>query len=190
MKLINHPDSFSTGVRVMMRVLRTKDRLPSYQPDFKRRTKILISHDEEEYQDNLSEFVASSVAGERIYASVSARDIGKASRCFREKQLASEYEFSKDDPHQFYRLISERWKSSLMDKKATIKSGSLWLFDCDTPEEEKTLIEYLKTVGIDQPYKYSTKSGTHVITSPFNSGKMPSSIKSIIDRNAVMLLGY
>lgn len=179
--IMEHPTSYTTGARVLFLKGRHKD------GKHDQRTIISISNDETEFQRRLDELYDIAKPGERIYASAGERDVKRAIRIFRERQLASEYDA---DPAKFYFRLHDRWASALNSPHA--QAEKLWLFDCDDDGQ-------LGLVGSElaehyhrdrRPYRYRSKSGWHIITAPFDRTKIAEDARKLIHDNAIMLWGY
>jgi hypothetical protein len=149
------------------------------------RTLTRISYSSEEFYINLKSLSELAVPNERIYASVGSRDISKATRLFKERQLAASYE---PDETIFYKNVESRWVSCLMDSKT--QEEKWFLFDCDNYNEFDDTNEELKKVYGTRYYAYSTKSGHHIITSPFDKSLLSQEIQLLINHNPLMLWAY
>jgi hypothetical protein len=182
--LIKHDDSFKEGVRILMLVSRRKDGCED------NRVKRYQSTSVEEFDEILQKLMDKMQPGQRIYASACPRDAARAVRDFKQKQLDNSYA---DDPLDFYLNIESRWKTSLMQKWCEVKSKKLFMFDCDTPEEELVVKLLLKEVyKEDYTYSYYTKNGIHILTKPFDIGRTQYSAeaKRLLKTNALMLWAY
>ena len=179
MKLLDHNDSFKYGTRVLMLIGRNKDEAKRRGPIRK------VSKSIDEFDRVLKELVLLSKPGERIYASLSPRDVKKASYHFKLKQLHAEHE----NDVTFYDRLESVWMSALMQKEACIKSHSRWLIDCDSEEEFTTAMADLGT-SLPINYCYKTKNGWHIIIRPRNRMDLSDFVNSKLDMNAMMLWGY
>ena len=176
-----HPEEFRSGTRVLLLVSRRKDGAAATQ----RITR--VSHDPEQFGRRHAELATMAAPGDRIYASASARNLKRASRLFRQRQLDADYDA---EPMGFYRGLEGRWHSCLMSKEAQI--DNLYLFDCDEPGDldnvrEQLHLHYSRDM---EPYEYATKNGYHVVTQAFNFGEMKEQVQRLICRNAMMLWSY
>jgi hypothetical protein len=178
MKQILHPSRFRCGTRILMLVGRNKDGVE------KQRVINRVSHSSIDFNKLWTELSLISKPGERIYASVNARNVKKASRIFKIKQLDSEYD---QDPLEFYRKLEARWISSLMN--VTAREDKYLLFDCDTAED-KVAVEKEVLPLVKDYYSYKTVNGLHYIVEPFNRSKLTESAKKILKENAFLLLSY
>jgi hypothetical protein len=183
---IGHPARFQQGTRVLMLTARHKDGNETERKVFR------IAHDETEYFRRLEQLEEMMRPGERIYASGCARDVAKAARIFRERQLASEYD---EDPTAFYRGLENRWISCLMDPKA--RSEKLWMFDCDDEEDIAAVKaevldrgQELGIGGITDPrvHHYRTASGLHVLTPTFDRTKIDGNVVALLHPDPLILL--
>lgn len=181
MKVIDHPMSFSDGTRVLLLKGRHKDGLAD------QRCIMRVSHSQEEFSRRLGELSAAWREGERIYVTAGRRSVQAASRIFRERQLASEYDA---DPMAFYRSIHNRWVSSLMDPKA--QEQKLWLFDCDSQADIDAAWGALAKHHDPQAmqYGYPTKNGLHIVCTPFDRSNLPEHVAKLLHINPIMLWGF
>jgi hypothetical protein len=178
---IEHPASFMQGTRLVMLKGRNKDGVAE------QRTILRVSYSADQFFRNLVHLTCELRAGERIYASAGERDVKKAIRLFKERQLAADYD---DDPELFYRHIEARWASCLMDVKA--QGDKLWLIDCDTAADAEIARAEI-AAHYDRPmkpYAYATKSGEHIILQPFDRSKLSDRVRGMLQENAIMLWAY
>lgn len=185
MTAINHPSNFKEGVRILMRVLRTKD---GGKGNVDRHAKKVITRNSTEFDNALVELVNTMQSTERIYSTVDARDSKKAIRLFKQNQLDNDYSKA---PEEFYLDIKNRWVSSLQSPRSRMTSNFLW--DCDTIEEFEELVRELGTnAGLSSILDvYPTKNGGHIITQPFEYPKLiDPKWHPILHKNAMMLWVY
>lgn len=185
---VDHPTSFKQGVRLVMRVWRNKEHEEGRRPG-----KTVITGTVDEWEAATTNLLAESIRGERVYASAECRDVERAIRVFKERQLAADY----DAPiprHDFYHNCFQRWISCLGSPAASAEK--LFLFDCDTLEDYERLkadmaaapAEY---VGADKVlHTYPTKNGTHVVTKPFNPGLLGIESRRLLQKNPLLLVGW
>jgi hypothetical protein len=183
MILIDHPDEFRTGSRVLMLTARHKD-------GHEHERKIMrVSHDADQYKRRLEFLMEIARPGERIYASAAARDIAKAMRVFREHQLASEFD---SDPTDFYRRLDDRWVSALMSTRSV--ASKRWIFDADTTEQLEAITNEVATRKFPpgtEPYSYFTKSGgMHIVTHPFDRSKLSATVQKTLHADSMLLVAY
>ncbi|MDE3023036.1 MAG: hypothetical protein KGI54_14505, partial [Pseudomonadota bacterium] len=154
----SHPEKFKTGTRVLHLRGRHKDGVEM------QRSVTRASHSVEEFDEYFTELLCLRQENERIYASASARDVKKAIRDFKERQLENDYDL---DPAHFYQNLNTRWVSALM--QPTCQSEKFWLFDCDT-QEDKQIVEDVFDCFYhgEDPYWYITKNGWHALARPFD----------------------
>jgi hypothetical protein len=179
--LIEHPPSFKEGTRVLMLKSRHKDGIT------KEREVTRITHSITHFDREFAELLGMAQPNERIYASAGSRDISKAVRMFKHRQLDADYD---DDPHKFYRALMDRWISVLMDQ--ICQEEKFWLFDCDSSSDAFEAQEGLRQ-HYDRPikpYTYETKSGWHVITQPFDPTRLTDGVRSMIHKNPIILWAY
>lgn len=184
---IEHPETFKEGVRLVMRVWRNKE-----QQEGRRPGRTLISHCAQSWAAAVDALSAECVTGERVYASGEARNIEKAIRVFKERQLAADYD-APEVRHDFYNSCFNRWLSCLGAPQASAET--YFLFDCDTPEDYETLKMEMAAappeyVGGKIVHTYRTKNGVHVFTKPFNPGLLSIPMRRLRQTNPLMLVGW
>jgi len=184
--MINHPEHYKEGTRVLLLSGRYKDGLKTQRKINK------ISHNKEEFSQKLDELMLLKQEGERIYVSAGSRDLLKAIRFFKQKQLDNDYN---PDLTEFFKKIQTRWVSSLMSPHAQDKETKVWLFDCDTEEQSNIVNDFFIEKEIKY-YRYFTKNGNHYLVKPFNKKLIPLNteeghlIKSAFHENPMMLWSY
>jgi hypothetical protein len=177
--IINHSKyDMSSGTRVLLLKGRHKDGLT------RQRTITRVTHNEEQWEEAFDVLMTIMENGERIYGTAGQRDVKKAARKFKERQLAAEYD---QDPLAFYRKMDFRWASCLMDESC--QADKKWLFDCDNADHVVRVSTFLTDNNIPF-YEYDTKNGLHCITSPFNRSKLPDGLDQVLHTNALSLLVY
>ena len=178
MRVIDHPESFMSGTRVLLLTSRHKDGVE------KERVVLRVSHSEEYFRRELRDLISIMRQTERIYATAGARDLAKASRLLKERQLANDYDA---DPMAFYRVLHSRWAACLMDTKA--QADKVWLFDCDTSgDADDARAEIAMHYDRETPpYSYKSKSGEHIIVSPFDKSRLSDGVRGLLQENAIML---
>jgi hypothetical protein len=177
MQEIHHHANFAGGTRVLLLTARHKDGCAAERKIFR------ISHDAVQFSKLLAELQELMKPGERIYASVGARDVAKAARLFKHRMIDAEYD---QRPLEFYENLQARWVSCLMDEKA--QASKDWIFDIDDPArglEAANILRHLAEV-----YVYDTKNGVHMVTQPFDLKELPDWLKACLHRNAMMLWGW
>jgi hypothetical protein len=187
MNLINHPDEFKKGVRILMRCKRNKDGEGSTGGD--RKSKKVITSSPEEYEAGLQLLIEGAEGGERIYATADARDWDKAIRAFKQRVLDHDYA-QEGIRNGFYRDSANQIISCLQGPEARLTRLFLW--DCDSAGEFEQMRSIL--YGIEQVaivHAYETKNGGHIITSPFEYPKLLNpELHHLLQKNAMMLLAY
>jgi hypothetical protein len=181
MKLIDHPDSFKHGIRVLLLVGRHKDGIA------KQRKITRISKGLEDFDKQFNSLLKIKEENERIYASACERDMLSAIRKFRFQQLEAEYS---NDYFNFYFNIEARMVSALMDPTSTYKSGKLWMFDCDSKEEYEEVFARIRELDISIQYSYNTKNGIHLFVKPFNKMDFSPLMNEKFSDNPMMLWAY
>jgi len=193
--LINHPEEFKQGVRILMRTLRSKDGGKKNNPD--RVAEKLVSRSPEEFDKIFEHLLKNRKDQERIYSTVDARNLDKAIRKFKYDQLDADY-FDKESRNSFYIDIYNRWISALQSPQS--RDGTLFLIDIDNGEnDEKKIRTDLEALfqglsgmmgGLQFVPKivddYRTKNGCHIITTPFNPSLFPHEVK----KNSMILWAY
>ena len=181
MHMIEHPERFRTGTRVLMLKGRHKDGIVN------ERTVLRVTHSVEHFEKALRELVTMATDGERIYGSAGERCMSSAIREFKRRQLDADYD---DDPQRFYRAINDRWVASLM--QPTSQADKMWLFDCDSPADAD-LVESELARHYDRPvapYRYASKSGAHIVVQPFNRALLTDASRRLIHDNAIILWAF
>ena len=183
MTIIEHPNQFKQGVRIVMLVLRGKDGGVA-KPDHG--AKKIITTNEVEWNKavlELKQQAEENDIGERIYASVDARNMSKAIHEFKRRQLDAEC-YDEAAKSSFYLDIKNRFISCLASPSS--RESKLFLLDCDSGKEYAHALIY-KVVEENLVHTYSTKSGYHMIVKPFN----PNLVSRVeIKQNAMLLVGY
>lgn len=181
MRILTHPATYKSGARLLVLRSRNKDGATSL------RTITRASFSEADFDQQLDALVDLLRPGERIYASAGARDVPKAIRLFKERQLAADYD---PDTAAFYRNIEQRWFSALMDTRC--QAEKIWLFDCDSADDTVLVRKDLSQLeGLSAPpYDYATKSGTHFIVPAFDKSRLTDHTRALIHDNALMLWAF
>lgn len=181
---VAHPAVFKSGTRLVMRVWRNKETVEG-----RRAGRTLISHDAESWDRLTAELLNECVPGERVYASADARDIEKAIRVFKERQLAADYD-APEVRHAFYNQCFTRWLSCLGAPQASAETH--FLFDCDDAHAYSQLRQEMETRGLLENivHTYATKNGTHVLTKPFNPMLLSDAPRSTMQKNPLLLVGW
>ncbi len=188
MEIEDLPIQFKQGLRMIMLTLRGKDGGLKTRPD--RIAKKKLSTCPEEFDKIVKEFqeeMRGSDIGLRIYSSVNARDIKKAQREFKERQLEADY-FDEESKNQFYLDIKNRWISCVM--KPSCRAETFFLFDADNLTR-KTIGEAIDKIDeiTDVVWHYKTKNGYHIIAKPFNPNDLKENFGEI-KKDALLLLDF
>lgn len=158
------PDSFKSGIRGLLLVLRNKD---GNIGNAQRKAIVQISQDIDQWHATVEYFQklreCSQYENHRIYASVNRRNIQKAIHEFKRRQLEFDYG-NNIELDNFYIDVRNRFFSCLMNPNS--RSESNFLIDCDTDDEYHNAIQKIPPFLILLDYK--TKNGRHVITKPYN----------------------
>lgn len=180
MKVIEHPESFKKGTRILLITLRNKDGGEGSN----RSAKKMISRNPEEFDKCMEILIKRRRGMERIYSTVDERDIEKAIRIFKGRQLDADY-YDIESKHSFYIDIWNRWISSIQSGGA--RKGTLFMVDVDDDKNEEDRIrQEIKEKGIELVHEYPTKNGRHFILNPFN----PSLVSFDCLKNHMMLWVY
>lgn len=179
MNLINHPDEFREGTRIVMKLLRGKDGGLA-KPDH--HAEKIVTRSSSEWDEAVLKFADEASENERIYASADARDFNKALHLFKQRQLDADL-YNEEAKQSFYIDVKNRFISCLA--APTSRATKLFLFDCDT-NEEITAVANNPDVKANLIYWYMTKNGFHYVTRPFNATKVGVEKKT----NAMVLVGY
>lgn len=169
------PDTFKEGYRGVLLLLRSKD---GQHGNADRKALKQITRNTDEWTHVVNEFKRMRKYPEyehhRIYSSINARDIGRAIREFKVRQLSADY----DDGElvfDFYTDIKNRFFSCLMNPIS--KMTSYFLIDCDSLDEYNHAMASLQDAALIDKiiFEYKTRNGFHIITQPFN----PQNVKGV-----------
>lgn len=178
---------FTNGFRVILLIHRSKDGAKHNS----RHERMLFTRDEKEYEEALAflleERAKHTLQGLRVYATVNARDLKKAIRCFKVEQLNMDYQ-SDQVMSDFYSAIKGRFASALM--RPTSKAESFFVFDVDSPMTLDQALGIIDRSGFSDMIvkQYATKNGWHIITQPFNHTKLEEAIP--FHRDGLILLKF
>lgn len=199
---IPHPDSFKEGVRVLLLMLRAKDG-GSAKTD-RKATKKVVTQSPQEFDEALAELRSAWRPVERIYSTVVARNLNRAIRNFKYRQLDADF-FAAVDRESFYLDLENRWISCLKDPSACAGTKA-FLFDIDIDDQRydpTTVRDELVALKVDAAQaplvvgdsivldEYCTRNGKHIITLPFNPALLsPRVPRFCLHKNALMLWSY
>lgn len=182
---ISHPPMFKEGVRLLMRILRKKDGGPTATDRASRR---YISTNPEEFDAHLAKLKSQLLPGERIYSSSGPRDLAKAIRKFRIRQVECETE---ENPHDFYLNIENRWLSCLASPECSDRAGRVWLLDIDEQRDEAFITGILTRLNIPILDDYrTTGGGRHIIVKPFNTAGFELPLSLVLKKDVLMLWAW
>lgn len=182
MKIIEHPNSFKEGTRILMLTLRSKEGGKTNLPD--RSAKKMISRNPEEFDKCMEILMERRQGMERIYSTVDERNLEKGIRIFKGRQLDSDY-FDQESRLGFYVDIWNRWISSLQSTKA--REGCLFMVDVDDDKDEEDNIRLeIQNKELELVHEYPTKNGRHFVLKPFN----PAIVSFTCLKNHMMLWVY
>ena len=181
--------NFSDGVRVVLLIHRSKE--GGFNNTHKRHLKKVITRNSEEFWKTVKEFKElkdNDTRTLRIYANFNSRDINKAIRLFKQRQLDRDYE-NEEHRNDFYFNVKNQFISCLMDKSCAKEKNFLFDLDgCDDRSLQRIykLIEKQTEILLF----YNTKNGYHIITRPFNYNNLDSQIVEFLHKDSLMLLDF
>lgn len=158
------PDEFKEGYRGILLLHRNKD---GCEGNAQRKAFKRISSNKKEWMETVQHFKEmkeyDDFRDHRIYSSVNPRNMDKAIRFFKERQLEADYD-KNENHHGFYTDITNRFFSAFMNPRCA--ENSLFLLDCDC---ENDYMHAMRKLPPDSfCFEYKTKNGRHIITKPFN----------------------
>lgn len=184
---LQHPVEFTDGTRVLLLKARHKDGTVGKERAIQRAT-----HSTAEFQAKLTELREMLRPGERIYSTVNPRCLKKAARMFGERMNDALHD-PEPVKENFFQNLPNRWYSCLMKPETALSGSRLWMWDCDTPEHHMLVRSFvLRSITdgkIDKFYEYPTKSGYHVIVTPYDRSITPKEI-GYPEMNPLMLWSY
>lgn len=180
MKIEEIPKEYTEGIRVLMLCVRNKDGGKS-KPDHSARK--IIVNGREEFIAGFEKLKGERKENERIYCTINARNINKAIREFKRRQLDADY-FDEVSKNSFYLDIKNRFIGCLMAPNCRAETN--FLIDIDEDDNEQEIKDGLLKIGINFDWIYSTKNGKHIITNPFN----PNLLKAKIHKDGMILLDF
>jgi len=127
---IEHPQQFKQGIRILILMIRGKDG-GHCQPDHS--AKKMISNNESEFNQCFEKLSSMRKENERIYFTTDKRDINKAIRLFKQRQLDADY-FDDESKKSFYIDIWNRWIGCLQNPSC--RAETLFLVDIDDGEDD------------------------------------------------------
>lgn len=175
------------GVRVFFLIHRNKEGGKSESND--KNTIKRMSSDTDEARRVLVELIEFALKDDRpfrLQMSANMRDVDKAIRLFKQRQLDNDY-YDTRSKRSFYLDIKNRWISALMNPAS--RAGSKFLFDCDSEEELTGTLKKLEAAGITPELQYRTKNGWHIITNPHDP-RLTSSESVVPNKDGLMLLWW
>lgn len=159
-------DQFKDGYRILMLINRKKD---SGISTTDRRCMRYISKNRITFNVALEQLRTIKKPNERIYSSVNERNINKAIRLFKKRQLDNDYAYT-DEQENFYCDIGNRFFSCLQNPEA--RDSRNFLIDLDSQRIQHYIdvcsqLDDLTSVL----YVKETPNGFHIVTEPFDSSK-------------------
>lgn len=209
--LINHPDEYKSGIRVITVARRRKDKDLKDSRQFsedklsifntlnfnyedvpvnaKSNEVLYITNGVDDFNNTLGRIMMDLDSDQRVYSTISSRNLRKSIHKFHQYVLDNCLQ-SGENQLAFFKKIRSRAASAF--GKPETQENKLWLFDCDTHEETELVKYELSKVytGSNEPYWYSTKSGNHCVVSPFNRMNLTNKCRSLLMENSQMLWTY
>lgn len=189
--LIETFKDFTDGVRVLFLLQRSKEGGETNNTKVRK----IVTTNQEEYAEALCGLLAMQYEARldgkklRIYASVNKRDINKAIREFKYRQLDADY-YDPESRDSFYYDIKNRFISTLMAPKARAETQFLIDIDNQTPETLREVCKVIDTLGASIIKRYDTKSGVHLITTPFNPKELEGIEDVSVNKDGLLLLSF
>jgi len=165
---------FSDGIRVVL----TTDR--------KGNEKFFISRHSQEFEQYVKGEYKNLKDGFRIYSSLNKRNLEKAIRLFKEKQLKADYIEQLRNP--FYTRIERYFVSSLMIPSS--RDEKQYLIDLDDLGIENEIKTILQNNSVEIIFEYNTITGKHIIVKPFDVRLIKTSDKVQLHKDGMILLGW
>lgn len=187
LRLLDHPEEFRMGVRVLLLKGRNKD---GADP-----TKVVtrVTRDPDTFTRELLELDLIAQPYDRIYATLMQRDTRRAALLLKNRMAQIDYQNKNQTTFdKFYNYLPQRWASILSQKECEglKKEKKLWLLDVDNEQDSKIVDTLIYEHGLTIRYRYRTKNGTHVIVEPFNRSETGMINSDLLNTNAMMLWGY
>lgn len=183
-KIMQEFYNYTDGVRMLMLIHRSKE--GGKLGDRNKQNIRKISTNREEFKQILIGLLEEKNKRKepyRIYSCVNKRNMDKAIRIFKQRQLDADY-YDKDSRDKFYIDVKNSFLSALMSPQA--RGETLFLLDIDEGQNIKEVKSKLSP--ITRNYKtYKTKNGYHIISQPFN----PNLLAGVeIKKDGLILLDY
>lgn len=159
-------DQFKEGYRILMLINRKKE---SGISTTDRKCIRYISKNKIIFNALLAKLREIKKPHERIYSSVNERDINKAIRLFKKRQLDNDYAFT-DQKEDFYCDIENRFISCLQNPEARNSKNFLIDLDSDAIQPYVDVCSQLDDLT-STLYVKETPNGFHIVTEPFDSAK-------------------
>lgn len=176
---IQHPNEFKGGTRIMIRTNRSKENGGKGEDVLEK----VVTRSVDEFFDTFNAMSSRRSGQERIYSTVDERDVKKAIRIFKERQLDADY-YDEESKESFYIDIHNRWISALQNPSAA--KTSLFMVDVDEGDDLEKIYQEISHNSLEILHEYDTKNGKHIILKPFN----PKIVTFKIMQNGMMLLAY
>lgn len=183
-KIIAEFFNYTDGVRMLMLIHRSKE--GGKLGDRNKKNVRKISNNRDEFREMLIELLKEKDKRSdvyRIYSCVNERNLDKAIRIFKQRQLDADY-YDKDSKYKFYTDIKNSFLSALMSPQA--RNSTQFLLDIDDGLDIKTVKEKLTQITRNF-ITYKTKNGWHIISQPFNPTLLPN---VPINKDGLLLLNY
>lgn len=186
-RIMKEFELFTHGVRVQMLIDRS---VSNTNKGSKRWINKLVSTNSEEFKSNIIKLLELQYylgnTDIRLYSCVNHRNLDKAIKYFKHKQLDIATE---EEKIRFYSRINDKFCSALM--KPENRGENLFLIDCDD-ENNELLNLNLCDLHKDGKFsgwhfRYGTPNGWHFITKPFDP-KLLTAPHCEVKKDALMLL--
>lgn len=157
-------DQFKTGYRIIMLINREKESKENDRRAVRCITKNIIS-----FNNTLKQLREMKQARDRIYCTVNERDMYKAIRIFKRRQLDNDYA-SSFEKENFYCDIDNRFISCLQNPEARLSRN--FLIDLDSQDMKPYMDVSTSLEKITKILHWrETPNGFHFVTKPFDSTK-------------------
>jgi len=148
--------------------------------------KFFISRHRQEFEQIVKEEYEKLQSGFRIYSNVNKRNLEKAIRLFKEKQLKADY--IKQLKESFYTRIERYFISALSSPLS--RDEKQFIIDIDDLSIENEIKNLMSMNNIKLILEYNTITGKHIVVEPFNVKLIPLSDKVQILKDGMLLIGF
>ena len=175
-------DQFKTGYRIIMLINRKND---EGKLNSDRKGTRCITENAIHFNNALDALRKIKVDGDRIYCTVNSRNINKAIRLFKKRQLDNDYA-SSSEGEQFYCDIQNRFISCFQNPEARNSKNFLIDIDSQRLQDYVNICTNLETVT-NILYVKETPNGFHLITEPFDRSRFHHSKATILKDGMLFL---